>query len=115
MKPDYPKRGNLLPEGCKDLIDVIRLEEKSKLAAKEFASRASSNLPAIIGEIVVPEHTTVSQLASLLNLKPFQLVSELMQLGIFAQVHQELTFTAIARITRKYGYTAKQHPDPTAD
>jgi len=110
MNPDYTKRGNLLPEGCKDLIDVLRLKEKSGLEAKDLARKSSSTLPPIIGEIVIPEHTTVSQLASLLNLKPFQIVADLMEIGVFANVHHELTFTAIARIARRHGYTAKQAP-----
>jgi hypothetical protein len=104
MNPHYNKRGNLLPEGCKDLIDVLRLKEKSH----EPLLRTSPSLPPIIGEIIIPEHTTVSQLASLLNLKPFQIVADLMELGVFANVHNELTFKTIARIARKYGYTAKQ-------
>ncbi|MGV3755610.1 MAG: translation initiation factor IF-2 N-terminal domain-containing protein [Verrucomicrobiota bacterium] len=103
MKPDYTKRGNLLPEGCKDLIDVLRLKAKTQA----LRPRTSTSLPPIIGEIVVPEHTTVSQLASLLNLKPFQLVADLMEIGVFANVHHELTFTAITRIARRRGYIAK--------
>jgi hypothetical protein len=37
MDCDYTKRSYLLPEGCKDLIDVLKLKQKQKFAQYLFA------------------------------------------------------------------------------
>ena len=37
MDCDYTKRSYLLPEGCKDLIDVLKLKHKQKFAPYLFA------------------------------------------------------------------------------
>ena len=64
-------------------------------------------LPPIVGEVLVPAHTTVLQLASILSQKPFPIISRLMEIGVFSHMNQELDFDTIAKITRQYGYTAK--------
>ena len=111
MNYDYSKRDYLLPEGCKDLIDVQKI--KLEKALQEWRKRqqlrrpSPTPLPPLIGEVLIPEHTTVLQLASILNQKPFQIIVDLMEVGFFANVNQELDFDTIAKVTRRYGYTAK--------
>ena len=117
-------RGFLLPDGCKDLIDALRLKphpesviglsieippkpwfkptgESSKYAAPFYASAV---------EIVISEKTSVGQLATLLGQKPFQIIADLMELGIFASVSQAISVEMIARVARKYGFTVKKAP-----
>lgn len=96
MSPDYSKRDYLLPDGCKDLIDVIKLAQHSAAS------------PPIIGEVLFPESMTVRDLASLLGQKPFKIIADAMQLGVFANVKQTLDFKIASTIARKYGYTAKR-------
>src|SRR6266481_3777332 len=100
MDHDFMKRGYLLPEGCKDLIDVLKLKpgfvaedckdliDVSKLKPKVFKLKPKQQtpqqpapLPKIVGEIVITEQTSVSQLAALLGQKPFQIVADVMELG----------------------------------
>ena len=125
MEHDYMKRGYLLPEGCKDLIDVLKRKQKRvhylfpKLP-KQFAQlpkgygtmikslKQPAPLPPVKGEITIPAQTTVAQLAALLSQKPFRIVADLMQLGVFASVKQLLGFETISRIARKYGFIAKK-------
>ncbi len=89
------ERGYLLPNGCKDLIDAIKLQEKQQP-------------PAIKGDLLVSEHSTPRELADLLGQKPFKIIADALDLGIFATVNQSLGFEAISQIARKYGYIAKR-------
>ena len=122
MSPDYSKRGYLLPKGCKDLIDLIHLQqsEKRRLAAGSpyisklplmvqwQAGQPSSELPPITAEILISEGTSVGELAALLGQKPFKIIADLMDLGIFASLTQLVGFGAMRKVARKYGYAARR-------
>jgi Translation initiation factor IF-2, N-terminal region len=123
MENEYMKRGYLLPQGCKDLNDVLKLKQKRALSQLPYlplmpaASGTPSDatlepwvmpppLPPVSGEIVVPPRTTVKKLATLLGKKPFEIIGDLMQFGMFATEHFLLDFDTVSRIARKYGLTA---------
>jgi hypothetical protein len=132
LSPDYSKRDYLLPKGCKDLIDVIRLEQrkeevwlvkklkfgvgKGALWTGEFKAMSKENMlgelpgvpPPITAEIQVAEPVTVRKLAELLGQKPFAIIADLMLLGVFATLNQVVSFEAISKVARKYGYAAKK-------
>lgn len=117
------KRGYLLPHGCKDLHDVLLLKQKHALSmfphapdspvalsASTYTSlkpwKLAPALPPVTGEIVIPSHTTVKMLATLLGRKPHEIVADIMQLGMLATPDNLLDFDTISRIARKYGLTA---------
>ncbi len=106
MENEYMKRGYLLPEGCKDLIDV----SKSKAQHKPMPTKPSppTPLPPITGEMIVSAQMTVSELATARTQKPFKIIADLMELGIFVTVKHQLDFNTITRVVRKYGFTAKK-------
>jgi len=117
MNFEHFERGYLLPMGCKDLIDVINLQDKDDiihLLAKpqtqilKIWSGALNLVPPVKGELVISERVSVEQLAELLGQKPFKIIADAMQLGIFATVKQSLPFGTIQRIARNYGYIAKR-------
>ena len=109
MDFEHFERGYLLPKGCKDLIDVIHLHgHPDATIFLKSAPNPSQPAPPFHGELVVPEHTTVAELAQLLKQKPFKIIADLMQLGVFATANQSLGFEAVARIARAYGYMAKK-------
>jgi hypothetical protein len=61
MEPDdFMKRGYLLPEGCKDLIDTLKLKPQHEPKHPSPLHPAPAPLPPIIGELVISEHTSVS-------------------------------------------------------
>jgi hypothetical protein len=97
FSPDYSKRDYLLPKGCKDLIDLLRVPEPNE---KELPWP----VPPQIGEIAVPERVTVKELARLLHQKPFKIVADLMQIGVFATVDWALPLDAVSKVARMYGY-----------
>lgn len=124
MEHNYTKRGYLLPEGCKDLIDVLKRKQKPAqcllpLVPKQGAKlpkgywrvvkprKRPHPLPPVKGEIIVPDQTSVSQLAALLGRKPFMIVADLIEMGVYASVWQLLDFETISRVARKYGFVAK--------
>src|SRR5215469_463814 len=97
MENEFMNRGYLLPDGCKDLNDVLKLKQKHAAAPFPYLPHmlASSDttlkpwklpppLPPVTGEIVIPSQTTVKTLAALLGCKPHEIVAGLMQLGVFA-------------------------------
>jgi hypothetical protein len=108
MSPDYSKRSYLLPKGCKDLIDVIHLEASQKAHVVFEFKQAAIDPPAVKGEIVVSHKTTVGELADLLGQKPFKIIADLMELGLFANVNQTVNFGTISKVATKYGWRAKR-------
>lgn len=127
-------RGYLLPPGCKDLIDALKLKavqhlhlpldflqlppeerariiEALKLNIKDFTFKQpfpqkSVNLPPITAQIVVSAETTPSQLAPLLGLEVFRIVADVMELGFFVTATDPLSFEIIASVARKHGFLA---------
>jgi hypothetical protein len=104
MDYNYSKRGYLLPKGCKDLIDVLKLEAQHHPGHPQ--TPLASPFPLIAGALIVPEKMTVLELATLLKQKPFKIIADMMETGIFASVNQQIDFGVIARVAKKYGYTA---------
>ena len=106
MENEYMKRDYLLPKGCKDLGDVLKSQAEPMPTIPHASPPAP--LPPIIGEMTVPSQITVGELAVTLTQKPFQIIGDLMKLGIFATGEQQLDFDTISRVLRKYGFTAKK-------
>src|SRR2546426_8290078 len=109
MHFDYTKRDYLLPKGCKDLIDVLNLEKQQKRhmplqpwklppITDDILVFEKTSVPPITGEILVSEKTSVRELAALLDQKPFKVVADLMELGVFASVNGELDFDTVSRV-----------------
>ena len=103
-------RGYLLPAGCKDLLDALKLKPAPEPKRPSYPSppQPPLPLPPILRDLVIPAQTSVSDLAGLLGQKPFQIIADLMQFGVYAIVKQTLDFEIISRVTRKYGFIAKR-------
>ena len=88
------------------------LIEASKLTPRHMPKSQSplhsTTYPPITGELVIPEQTTILDLARLLGQKPFQIVADVMQLKVMATVKQTLEFEVISKVARKYGFIAKK-------
>jgi hypothetical protein len=95
VENEFMRRGYLLPFGSKDLTSF-----------KPSLPPLPLPLP---GEILAPEHMTVLELADALKQKPYKIIADLMEDGIFANVNQQIPFKAISDVAKKYGYTAR-HP-----
>jgi hypothetical protein len=142
MYYDYNKRSYLLPPGCKDLIDLLKLEEHKKqfstqlpplpglpgilkgetiiadaqeifgpwkLKKKKSKEPADEllNIPTL-REVVIPDEIVVRELAKIAGQKPFRIIADLMEIGVFANVTQIIGFEAASRVLKKYGVLAKR-------
>jgi hypothetical protein len=142
MYYDYNKRSYLLPPGCKDLIDLLRLEEHKKRIStqlpplpglpgilkgetfvagtqeifgpwklkKKKSKEPADESPSVpsIREVVIPDQILVRELAKIAGQKPFKIIADLTEIGIFANVTQKIGFEAASRVLKKYGILAKK-------
>jgi len=129
---DYNKRNYLLPPGCKDLIDWLKLEEHKpiipegaedlspemaqffttwKLPSKEKKPKSPESDPGASGsfrEVEIPQSISVRALAELVGKKPFRIIADLMEVGMFATVNEMVSFEAAAAVLKRYGLIAKR-------
>jgi hypothetical protein len=102
---DYRKRGYLLPPGCKDLIDVLKVQghemQRPRLLFPSIDDPARGE---ILGEIAIPDEIMVRELARLVGQKPFRVIAVLMKWGIFANFQQSIDFKTASTVLRYYGY-----------
>ncbi len=77
-----------------------------KASAPQQAAPAdlSAKLPSHAEVITMKAPVVVRQLAELLNRKPFQLIADLMELGVFANVNQSIDENAARRLCAKHGF-----------
>lgn len=102
MQHDHSNRGFLLPPGCRDLIDVIRIQQET-VAHPPLQPECP---PPFRGQLVLSERMSVRDIAALMGLKPFRLIADLIDLGIMATVDQRLEFTTLSKLVAKHGYIA---------
>jgi len=105
MDQNYSVRGYLLPAGCKDLIDVIKLKDMLHWPPEPTVVLDSMEPCA---EILVAAQISVEELATKMNEKPFRVIATLMQMGIFASIHQQIDFEVAATVARLHGFRAKR-------
>ncbi len=56
----------------------------------------------------IPDPVSVSALAAALGRKPFQIIADLMEIGLFKNVREVVAFDDASRIARKYGFEAQR-------
>ena len=108
MLSDCEKSRYLLPEGCMDLNDVIALEERASALARveeRPASPPSNEMPFCI---TIPDSVAVGDLAGLLHLKPYKLISALIQFHVFASVKSEVTYETASMVCAYLGVAVKK-------
>jgi hypothetical protein len=122
---DYSKRDYLLPPGCKDLFDVLKMHQPqplfdvSKLHQQQpyfYQSKPSlwqqvqrrrrRPIPPITRYVTVSDPVSVKQLIELAGKKPFCIIAGLMDLGLFVNINGKVSFDIAARVLRWYGIAA---------
>lgn len=106
MENEFMKRGYLLPKGCKDLSDVLK--PKAEHMPMTAEPPVAAPLPPSTGEMAVPSKMTVKELAAALSQKPYRIIANLLEIGVFATLSHQLDFDAISRVVRKYGFIARR-------
>lgn len=95
---DFGRRGDLRSSTGQGTSAAGRKSEPSKPAAPKFVPPTTGQLITLKPPIVVRE------LADQLNRKPFQLIADLMGLGVFATVNQSIDEQVAQKICAKYGF-----------
>jgi hypothetical protein len=109
QQPEKP-RFLLLPDGCKDLIDVLRLQQQ-QADAPVLAYPTVSFSPAeppqeLPASVTLPDPVSVRALASALHLKPYEIVGSLTRFKIFTSFNTELDFNTASTLCSHYGVAA---------
>lgn len=101
MLSDSEKPRYLLPEGCQDLNDVIRLQESGSARKNDGSVPASeSALPVCL---TISDFVTVGALAHLLQVKPYRLICALIKFKTFACATSVISFATAAKVCAYYG------------
>jgi translation initiation factor IF-2 len=58
--------------------------------------------------IYVPDYISIKELADLMGLKPFKVVADVLELGIFKHADELIDFPTAATVATKHGYFAEQ-------
>jgi hypothetical protein len=103
---DYSKRDYLLPPGCKDLIDVLRLNQSTPPLWQQAQQRRPKPNPPVTHHVKVPDPISVKQLIEFAGRKPYCIIADLMQLGLFVKIDGTVSFDIAARVLRYYGIAA---------
>ena len=108
-EPEKP-RFLLLPDGCKDLNDVLHLQQQ-QAGTTEFSdppvsfspNEPAQELPTIV---TLPDPVGIRDLASALHLKPYEVVRSLVRLNIFVTPNAEVDFNTASTVCSHYGVAA---------
>ncbi|MCX6850384.1 MAG: hypothetical protein NTY98_15805 [Verrucomicrobia bacterium] len=110
---EFDKPRYLLPEGCKDLYDVILLQEQAAAggsALKRHVSMpASESTPPVC--ITISGLVTVGALAHLLQVKPYRLICTLIKFKTFACITSVISFDTAAKVCAYYGVAVHKAED----
>lgn len=107
-KPRY-----LLPEGCQDLNDVIRLQEVSGDRGAELKKNASVSAagPSLPVCVTISGLVTVGALAYLLHVKPYRLIGTLIKFKTFVCATSVISFDTAAKVCAYYGVAVHKAED----
>ena len=54
------------------------------------------------------DHVVVKELAELLGLRPFKVVADILELGVFKHADEVIDFPTAALVAQKHGYVAER-------
>ncbi len=123
----FEKPRFLLPQGCKDLYDVLRLDREQPRGDVEKlifdfnlddlapatdtdtdtdAGSETDPTTATPASIILPNPVSVRELAALLHLPPFVIVSDLMSFDIFISLGDTVEFPVARTLCAQHGVEA---------
>ena len=91
-----------LQGGGKSKGSKFRREKRQSIAEKKQEELEQEELEK--GILKLTEFVTVSELASMMNVSPTEVISSCMQLGIFASINQRLDAETIQLVASEYGF-----------
>ena len=104
ITPNQEKEVNVIVEAKKETPEVAP-KETPKDAPKETPKDAPKETPKD-APMQVQEGVTVGTLAAMLNLKPTQLIMQLMKLRVMATINQSLDYQTLLILADQFGFEA---------
>jgi hypothetical protein len=106
-EPISERQRFLLPDGCKDLYDVIKKRSTPlNFSVPDHLSAQSKTFIGIPKKVALPDPVTVRQLAEAIHIKPFYLIGALLTFNVFASVNTSLALSSAKRLCALYGVEA---------
>jgi hypothetical protein len=102
-------RADLLPEGCKDLVDVLRLEQEQIAAEQDPSDELSPEAvapPQFPTTVSITDPVTVRDLAVALHVKPYFVIAGLMHFNTFASLNTQIDFGTVSALCSRFGVVA---------
>jgi translation initiation factor IF-2 len=106
--PELPKKPQVLENNKPE-------EKSSEVKFRPFLKKIERQVPKIsdLRTIEIKPPIIVRALATQMNIKPFQLISKLMSMNIFASMNQEVDFDIAEKVAEKFGYALQlARPEP---
>jgi len=108
--PPEEKPRFLLPDGCKDLIDALRLQEpqsEPEAIADFMPTTPSPSSGGPLPESVsIPDPVLVRDLATALHMKGYEVIRALMDQNVFASPQTMLDFQRASALCSHFGVVA---------
>lgn len=89
-------------QGGKSKAAKLRKEKRESIAARKEEELQKAEAEKNV--LKLTEFVTVSELASMMNVSPTEVISTLMSIGIFASINQRLDAETIMMVAEDYGY-----------
>ncbi len=91
-------------------------EEPQEVVAEAPAPEVVEEVPVSDGRPVLNLKTSISvkELAPMLNIKPFQVIADLMSLQIFANINQTIELDTVAKLCEKHGFVLEREKKDTS-
>jgi hypothetical protein len=87
---------------------LLQTQTEAKVSTVINNQPPLAQAPPTKAELLVPECPTVRELAALLKQEQLKITTDLMQLGVFANVNHFLDFELVSRVAANYGYLARK-------
>jgi translation initiation factor IF-2 len=108
QQPDRAGRQDPAARGRQKPFSTSRDKDRPSAKSQQFSSSApkegQQRVPENAQVITMKPPVVVRQLAELLNRKPFQLIADLMEQGVFANVNQSIDEVAARKLCAKHGF-----------
>jgi len=106
-EPIPEKQRFLLPDGCKDLYDVIRMQSTPlEFSVPDYLSAQTNVLVGFPKNVTLPDPVTVRQLAEAIHIMPYFIIGALMECNVFASVNTSIALSSAQQLCALYGVDA---------
>ena len=91
---------------------LVQMEKSARTRKKRYKSEKAPDAGVVEeNKLKVSEYVSVSELGSLLDVEPTEIIAKLLELGLVVTINHRLDFETINMIAEEYGYEAELIPE----